>query len=162
MSKAPVRKSATARKSSATASVARKAASRSKAENRSTAGESVEPSQPPRTSKNILTAGIKALANAHGEVVARQSRVFESLLGLGHRRDVNAVGANAASGDNPSSGTAPDPFGFKKFEDVFDQRVARTLQRLDVPSGQAFADISAEVERLRAEITRIKSSGKKR
>ncbi len=157
MSKAPVRKSVTARKSSATATSVRKTASRSKAEDRSKAGEAVEPSQPPRTSKNILTAGIKALANAHGEVVARQSRVFESLLGLGQRRD-----GNTTSGDKPSSGTAPDPFGFKKFEDVFDQRVARTLQRLDVPSAQAFADISAEVERLRAEIARIKSSGKKR
>ncbi len=152
MSKPPARKSTAARKSVGTTSRAR--AIGSKADSSSKADDSVGASEAPRTSRNILSAGIKALANAHGEAVARQSRVFESLLGLGPHRD-----ANTAPGDIPA---ALDPFGFKKFEDVFDQRVARTLQRLGVPAAQAFADLTAEVVRLRAELAQIKAPGKKR
>jgi Poly(hydroxyalcanoate) granule associated protein (phasin) len=112
----------------------------------------------PRVSKNILTAGIKALSNAHEEAVARQSRVFESLLGLGVKRDAEHA-ATAA----PSPLTAAlDPFGFKKFEDVFDQRVARAMQHLDVPTAEAFAELKAEVEHLRAKVTALEASSKKR
>ncbi len=154
MSKPPAKKSATARKPSGTTRV-RKTASKPDATSHTTTEKVLPPPGAPRASKNILAVGIKALANAHGEAVARQSRVFESLLGLGQKRDASSTG-------QPLSAPTLDPFGFKKFEDVFDQRVARTLQRLDVPSAQAFADLTAEVERLRAEIARIKSSDKKR
>lgn len=157
MSKPLAKQSKTARKTPGTTPKARKTASRPSATSPATADEPVDMSAAPRASKNILSAGIKALANAHGEVVARQSRVFESLLGLGQSRD-----ANAAASDKPSAATAHDPFGFKKFEDVFDQRVARTLQRLGVPSAQAFADLTAEVERLRDQLAQLESQGRKR
>ena len=162
MSKPPARKSAIPRKSSGTTSKSPKSASRLNVEPPSKADEPVETSKAPRPSKNILSAGIKALANAHGEAVARQSRVFESLLGLTQHGDARRD-ANLASGEKSSAQTSSlDPFGFKKFEDVFDQRVARTLQRLGVPSAQVFADLTTEVERLREELARIKSAGKKR
>ncbi len=153
MSKPPARKSATA----GTTPKVRKTAAKSRATSPATAENVLAASGAPRASKNILTAGIKALANAHGEVVARQSRVFESLLGLGPKRD-----ANASATDQPPSASTLDPFGFKKFEDVFDQRVARTIERLGLPSAQAFADLTTEVERLRAEVARLRSSGGKR
>ncbi len=106
------------------------------------------------TAKSLLSAGIKALGNAQSEAIARQSRVFESILGLDAPRDpatektVNPLAA------------ALDPFGFRKFEDVFDQRVARTLQRLGVPSTEAFAALSEEVERLKHEVANLKARPK--
>ena len=153
MKKPPASKSTTARKGAMPKP--RKAVS--KVESASNAPASAGPAEAPRASKNILTAGIKALANAHGEVVARQSRVFESLLGLGQKR-----GSDRTLGETPSPAGALDPFGFKKFEDVFDQRVLRTMQRLGVPSAQAFADLTAEVGRLREELAHLKSPGRKR
>lgn len=166
MSKSTTTKSTgatTARKSPGPASRARK--TRPDIARPAADGRPVDAPAPPRTSQNILSAGIKALANAHGEVVARQSRVFESLLGLG--RDASGTHGDpgersSGTGDKPVPGTALDPFGFKKFEDVFDQRVARTLQRLGVPSAQAFADLTSEVEHLREQLARLQTPGRKR
>jgi len=109
-----------------------------------------------RGSKNILTAGIKALTHAHEEAVARQSRVFESLLGAARKR----VGGN--EGDASLASSALDPFGFKKFEDVFDQRVARTLQRIGYPTPEDITALQAEVQSLRAELARLRKTGSKR
>jgi hypothetical protein len=112
----------------------------------------------PGASKNILTAGIKALTHAHEEAVARQSRVFESLLGMGKNRgaqDASESASNALSG-------ALDPFGFKKFEDVFDQRVARAIQHLGVPSSEAVERLETEVAALRDEIARLRTQLAKR
>lgn len=114
------------------------------------------PAAPLRTSKNLLTAGIKALSNVHEEAVARQSRVFESLLGLGPRRDAAEASAE------PGAATSLDPFGFKKFEDVFDQRVAKSMQHLGVPTVEAFAELVAEVERLREAIAQLEAQSRKR
>jgi hypothetical protein len=111
----------------------------------------------PRASKNIISAGIKALTNVHEEAIARQSRVFESILGLNTKREPS--GASNEKTSNPLT-AALDPFGFRKFEDVFDQRVARALENLGVPSAQAFADLQAEVASLRAKIAALE--GKKR
>ena len=116
-----------------------------------------EASPAPRASKNILTAGIKALTNAHEEAVARQSRVFESLLGLGARREATTEKSAA-----PLAATTLDPFGFKKFEDVFDQRVARAMGHIGVPTAEAFAELKAEVESLRATVARLEAAGRKR
>ncbi len=109
----------------------------------------------PRASKNILSAGIKALTNAHEEAVARQSRVFESLLGLGQRRD-------AEKAATPTAATTLDPFGFKKFEDVFDQRVAKAMEHIGLPTAQAFAALQAEVEQLRETVARLEAQSRKR
>ena len=127
---------------------------------RKTAAKAVEPGadSAPRGTKNILSAGIKALSNAHGEAVARQSRVFESLLGLGPKRDAPA-GERA---ETPLSATTLDPFGFKKFEDVFDQRVARALQHLGVASNETIESLRAEVEALRATVARLEAQSRKR
>ena len=122
------------------------------------AAVSIPPAPAPRA-KNILTAGITALTNAHEEAVARQSRVFESLLGLGSGR---SNGGDARDPAQSLAATALDPFGFKKFEDVFDQRVARAMAHLGVPSAEAFAALTAEVERLRETVARLEAQGRKR
>lgn len=149
--KSAASKSLSVRRPAATKTAGKKAAN-------ATPREAATPA-PARGAKNILTAGIKALTNAHEEAVARQSRVFESLLGLGPKRD-----AGSANDKSPSSlaASALDPFGFKKFEDVFDQRVARAMENLGVPSAQAMADLTAEVERLRETVARLEAQGRKR
>lgn len=114
------------------------------------------PATPQAPKKNILTAGIKALTHAHEEAVARQSRVFESLLGLGKGL---VPGRDAV--DSPVS-TALDPFGIKKFEDVFDQRVARAMQRLAAPSSEVVARLEAEVAALREDVARLRTQLAKR
>ena len=106
----------------------------------------------PAAKKNLLTAGIKALSDAHGEVVARQSRVFESILGLGAKRE-----NDESRKPNPLAQAALDPFGFKKFEDVFDQRVARTLERLEVPSAESVAALRSELAALRDEVAQLRA-----
>lgn len=111
----------------------------------------------PQPSKNILTAGIKALTHAHEEAVARQSRVFESLLGLGSKHTAEGVEGTPATPATPL-----DPFGFRKFEDVFDQRVARAMENLKVPTAEAFAALIAEVERLRDTVARLETQARKR
>ena len=108
----------------------------------------------PRPAKNLLAAGFKALTNVHEEAVTRQSRVFESLLGIHAGRD----SATPAAGDATSPlAVALDPFGFRKFEDVFDQRVARALANLGIVSAEEFAALRAEVEQLRARVARLEA-----
>ena len=52
-------------------------------------------------------------------------------------------------------------FGFRKFEDVFDQRVAGALQRLGWPGAQEMQVLQAEIERLRAEVDQLSASRRK-
>jgi hypothetical protein len=112
-------------------------------------------------SKNILSAGIKALGNAGEEAIARQSRVFETLLGIGPKAAAEAAPRGAPPASSPLA-AALDPFGFRKFEDVFDQRVSRALENLGAPSAEAFAALTAEVERLRATVAALEARSKKR
>ncbi len=133
-----------------------KSASRTKTARKVGAKATPQPAQatPPRESKNIISAGIKALTNAHEEAVARQSRVFESLLGLGQRRDAERAATPVA--------TTLDPFGFKKFEDVFDQRVAKAMEHIGIPTAASFAALQAEVEKLRETVARLEAQARKR
>jgi len=99
------------------------------------------PAPPPATTgaKALIRAGLKALGEVRGDMVARQTRVFELLLGIGQSP---AWPTNA--GERTRS--LADPFG--KFEDVFDQRVARSLERLGMPSPQVLQALAEQVELL--------------
>ena len=87
----------------------------------------------------LIRAGLKALGEVRGDMLARQARVFELLLGIGQSPAWSAP---------PRAEPPPDPFG--KFEDVFDQRVARALERLGMPSPAQLRTLTERVEALSA------------
>lgn len=93
--------------------------------------------------EGLLRAGLKALGSVHDDVVKRQTHVIESLLGV---RATEQLKARAFAGAGS--------FGFRKFEDVFDQRVATALERLGMPSAQEIEALRDEVRELREQLAR--------
>jgi hypothetical protein len=94
---------------------------------------------PPQTPEDLLRAGLKAFR-------------LENLLGLG------AAGATPPESALPGLGfSALDSFGLRKFEDVFDQRVAGALQRLGWPEPETVQALQQEIEQLRAELDALKT-----
>ena len=87
--------------------------------------------------KALIRAGLKALGEVPGDMVARQTRVFELLLGIGQ-----SPAWPTNSGERKRS--LADPFG--KFEEVFDQRVARSLERLGMPSPQVLQALAEQAK----------------
>jgi len=104
----------------------------------------------------LLRAGLKALDNVRSDVAKRQANVIEGLLGIGQGK-VDPAGAKAAlTRGFPSL----DTFGIRKFEDVFDQRVATALQRLGMPSADEVQALRDEVAQLRERLAKLeKPSG---
>jgi hypothetical protein len=96
------------------------------------------PEQPPAPAagaKGLLRAGLKALGEVRDDVVVRQSRIFEALLGI----DTSPLLPRGIEAAKTLSADA-------KFEDVFDQRVARSLERLGMPSPQALTALCRQLE----------------
>jgi len=87
---------------------------------------------------DLLKAGLKALEDARGEVVTRHSRFFETLLGV-----------NAEAGARK----AKELFTLPTFETLFDERVARSLERLG--TAQALADLRAQIAALDERLQRL-------
>lgn len=79
-----------------------------------------QPAQQP----DLLSAGLSALRDAHG----RHSRLFETLLGIDPSAERRAL------------------FKLPTFEDLFDERVARSLERLGVV--QALAGLRERLDGL--------------
>lgn len=94
-----------------------------------------------KTAEGLLRAGLKALGNVRDDVAKRQANVIEGLLGI-HK------------GDAPRTFPGLDSFGIRKFEDVFDQRVATALQRLGMPTAEEVQALRAEVLALREQLAR--------
>jgi hypothetical protein len=86
--------------------------------------------------RSLISAGLKALGDVRGDIVARQSRIFELLLGIGQ----------SPAWLEQAKSAAADPYG--KFEEVFDQRVARSLERLGMPSPQALRELVEQMKAL--------------
>jgi hypothetical protein len=110
--------------------------------------------EPPADSSGahaLIRAGLKALGNVRGDIAARQARIFELLLGIGQAPAWSA---------GPKAEAVHDPFG--KFEDVFDQRVARSLERLGMPSPQSLAELAKEMKALRAQLRNLESKSHRR
>ena len=101
--------------------------------------------------QGLLRAGLKALGNVRDDVVKRQTNVIENLLGLGQPK-----------GDGAPRGFALESFGIRKFEDVFDQRVATALQRLGMPTAQEIQELREQMKRLLEHLERIESGQRKR
>ena len=107
---------------------------------------------------NLLRAGLKALGNARDEVVQRQSRVFEVILGI----EPGQGWSGLVKRDAAIKKAAQEAFGLRKFEAVFDERVAHALERMGMPSIQALRGLTEEVAALKAELRSLKASQRKR
>lgn len=95
------------------------------------------PAHPPKASESgaasVLEAGIKALTLAKERTTTGAGNVVASLM---------------------------DPFGFRKLEEVFDQRVASALERLGVPSAKTLADLVDRMEQLCERVERLEAARK--
>ncbi len=95
--------------------------------------------------QGLLRAGLKALDNVRNDVVKRQTNVIENLLGIA-----------------PGKDGKPGGFGIRKFEDVFDQRVATALQRLGMPSADEIRELREQMRLLLEHLERAESGRRKR
>jgi len=101
--------------------------------------------------EGLLRAGLKVLGNVRDDVAKRQANVIEGLLGIGQGKFDPAAAKTAVPRGFPSL----DSFGLRKFEDVFDQRVATALQRLGMPSAEEVQALREEVIRLRERLAQL-------
>jgi hypothetical protein len=102
--------------------------------------------------KGLLRAGLKALNDARDEVITRQSRVFEALLGMDTSK--SSSDRSVREWKLLNAGEA-DAAGMQKFEEIFDQRVARSLERLGMPSPQALSALCKQLEAINEHLQRI-------
>lgn len=115
--------------------------------------EASAPEEKQTGAKALLRAGLKALNDVRDDVVTRQSRVFEALLGLDTSKTASDKSAHEWKLLNPAGAA-----GVQKFEEIFDQRVARSLERLGMPSPQALATLCQQLEAINEHLKRIESS----
>lgn len=99
----------------------------------------------PAAKPNLIRAGLQALDKARIDVAQRQSRVFEAILGF-------------EPSQTTATKVAAEAFGLRKFEAVFDQRVAHALERMGLPSAEAFKALTDEVAALREEVRSLKAA----
>ena len=92
------------------------------------------------------------------DVAKRQANVIEGLLGIGQGK-LDPAGARAAV---PRGFPGLDSFGLRKFEDVFDQRVATALQRLGMPTAQEIQELREQMRLLLEHLERIESAPRRK
>ena len=113
---------------------------------------------PAPTKPNLLRAGLQALDKARNDVAERQSRVFEAILGFEPAQGLSGlVGRETAAAK-----VAAEALGLRKFEAVFDQRVAHALERMGVPSVAALTALVDEVAALKEEVRSLKAAARRR
>lgn len=110
------------------------------------------------TKPNLIRAGLQALDKARQDVAERQSRVFEAILGLEPAQGLSGlVGREGAAAK-----VAAEAFGLRKFEAVFDQRVAHALERMGLPTADALNALVDEVAALKEEVRSLKAATRRR
>ena len=135
------------------APVAKRAAPRKRA-------ASVAPAEPvahvtPEVAKpNLIRAGLQALDKARQDVAERQSRVFEAILGFEPAQGLSGL----VGREHGAAKVAAEAFGLRKFEAVFDHRVASALERMGVPSAEALKALVDEVAALKEEVRSLKAA----
>lgn len=120
----------------------------------------VAPESEPATEsakRSLLRASLKALGNARDDVVQRQGRVFETILGI----DPVGAWAGLLKRDSPVGKAAQEALGLSKFEAVFDQRVASALERMGMPSVERLQALTDEVAALKAELEKLRPARRK-
>ncbi|WP_399683150.1 phasin family protein [Xenophilus sp.] len=99
---------------------------------------------------SLWQAGLKALDTVRQDAARRHASVIESLLGIA---PVRRVVEEAAAPHGVFPGL--DPFGLRKFEDVFDQRVAAALERLGMPTRDELQALRAQLDAVLAQLERL-------
>ena len=84
--------------------------------------------------------------------------MFEAILGLEPAQGLSGlVGREGAAAK-----VAAEALGLRKFEAVFDQRVAHALERMGVPSVAALTALIDEVAALKEEVRSLKAAARRR
>jgi hypothetical protein len=110
------------------------------------------------TKPKLLRVGLEKLGGVCDDVVHRQSRVFEAILGI----EPGQGWSRLVELDAAAEKAAHEAFGLRKFQAVFDQRVARALERMGMPSFEALQALTDEVATLKAELRSLKAAQRKR
>ena len=113
--------------------------------------EPVAEATTPEAKPNLLRAGLQALDKARQDVAQHQSRVFEAILGLEPAQGLSGGAAKVAA----------EALGLRKFEAVFDQRVAHALERMGAPSADALNALIDEVAALKEEVRSLKAAARR-
>ncbi|CAN5714526.1 hypothetical protein BH11PSE8_BH11PSE8_04380 [soil metagenome] len=121
-----------AKRGAAGAASAAAASASSPAESRARAAKPAPPAHAPNSAAAMLESGMKALERARKSAEnGPAAKVVASLI---------------------------DPFGFRKLEDVFDQRVASALERLGQPSPDVLIALLEEIQALRARVEQLEKA----
>ena len=131
----------------------------------SAAANPVSDAMPEPQKQGLIRAGLHALDKARQDVAERQSRVFEAILGFEPAQGLSAL----AGAESAAAKVATEALGLRKFEAVFDQRVAHALERMGLPSAEALnalvdevAALASEVAALRQEVQVLKAAPRRR
>jgi poly(hydroxyalkanoate) granule-associated protein len=131
------------------------------------AKDASHPSEPLHSaaSKDIWLAGLGAMAQAQAQARAQGSKAFESLVadGLAFQRKsqeaaqekINEAAAHFSQMTKGLSAGIIQPVGAKvdRLEHLFEDRVARALKSLGLPTTQEVADLQERVEKLEAALS---------
>jgi len=112
----------------------------------------------PAEKPNLIRAGLQALDKARNDVAERQSRVFEAILGFEPAQGLS----NLVGRDVPGAKVAAEALGLRKFEAVFDQRVAHALERMGQPPAEVLQALVDEVAVLKEEVRNLKAAASRR
>ncbi|KPU93091.1 poly granule associated family protein [Variovorax paradoxus] len=116
--------------------------------------------KPASSGEGLLRAGLKALDTVRNDVAKRQAsvtNVIEGLLGIGGKGGEEASGAKAVL---TRGFPGLDSFGIRKFEDVFDQRVATALQRLGMPTAEEVQALQSQIAALAERLDRLEKAAR--
>jgi hypothetical protein len=109
---------------------------------------------PDATKPNLIRAGLQALDKARQDVAQRQSRVFEAILGFEPAQGLSSL----VGREGGAAKVAAEALGLRKFEAVFDQRVAHALERMGLPSADTLQALLDEVAALKEEVRSLKAA----
>jgi len=156
---AELKKKATPAKKTAGARTAAKkaAAPRKRSAAKAKVGTGTKPAS---SGEGLLRAGLKALDTVRNDVAKRQAsvtNVIEGLLGIGGKGGEEASGAKAVL---TRGFPGLDSFGIRKFEDVFDQRVATALQRLGMPTAEEVQALQSQIAALAERLDRLEQAAR--
>ena len=115
------------------------------------------------SAQQIWQAGLGAFAQAQKE----GSKAFEALVKDGSKFQETTLQAQAKMAEAAAKASAmANDFGQRasgqldRLEGIFEERVAKAMQNMGLPSAKDLADLQARVSALEAEIKALKSEGK--